>query len=337
MYTASGHLRASLRGCLCGVFGIMGTAAITQAANVTFDGGAGTGSWHTAANWDTDLLPGSGDVAIVPVLQNVTYSTGSTTIQNLQVDPGGNLTIAGGTLATTSSAATTLAGSVVHSNGTLNLAGWVQAGGNMHRSGGTLLVNGHDAGRSIVVQNSTITTANSASILRTAGGVVLGDGVAVSTFSVSGSGATEIGIGTAGSVDGSWVQLASGRLHVRIDTTAAGIEPILIADRGDTSLVPSPANRDGNVSFAPGSLLDVAFVGAENLGTFTIMTWEGSLLENGLAFAPSVDTSVWSFAVNGKSLQVTAVPEPSCVAAIALLGASMSRGFGRGRRAAKPF
>jgi len=41
---------------------------------------------------------------------------------------------------------------------------------------------------------------------------------------------------------------------------------------------------------------------------FTVMESEGALLTNGIAFAPSVDTNVWSFCVDTihKKLTVTA-------------------------------
>src|SRR4051794_8943982 len=33
---------------------------------VNWDGGAGTSRWHDAANWDTDMLPGSSDRVCIP-------------------------------------------------------------------------------------------------------------------------------------------------------------------------------------------------------------------------------------------------------------------------------
>ncbi len=54
------HSRRSSILALAAVFAATGAA---QAANVTWDKGAGTLNWADAANWSTDVLPGTGDVA----------------------------------------------------------------------------------------------------------------------------------------------------------------------------------------------------------------------------------------------------------------------------------
>src|SRR5688572_8519234 len=63
---------------------------------ITWDGGAGTMSWHTAANWDTNVVPGPADDVCIPAGANVLYVTGASTIASLAC--AGNLTASGGTL-----------------------------------------------------------------------------------------------------------------------------------------------------------------------------------------------------------------------------------------------
>lgn len=140
------------------------------------------------------------------------------------------------------------------------------------------------------------------------------------SFSVAGTAATEIGIGSQSSVDGAWYQ--SGLLDIGIDETATGVTRILIDETDGTA----GSGYDGNVTFDAGSLLNVGFLGSDNLGTFTVMEWEGTVTGAGnLAFAPGVDTSVWSFNVDetNKILTVTAIPEPATLGLIALFGGGM--------------
>ena len=138
----------------------------------------------------------------------------------------------------------------------------------------------------------------------TRGGVKVANG---STFEVLGSGASTIGIGSQDSGDGYWVQEAGGVLRVAVDTTLTGVSKILV-DEVDGK---PGTSWDGNVTFEAGALLDVGFVSATNPGTFTVMEWEGNLTNNGLAFASSVDTNVWSFDLDetNKTLTVTAAGE----------------------------
>jgi hypothetical protein len=135
------------------------------------------------------------------------------------------------------------------------------------------------------------------------------------SFKVDGTGATEVGIGSQSSVDGAWFQ--SGLLDIGIDETATGVTKILI---DETDGVPG-TGWDGNVTFEAGSLLNVDFLGADNLGTFTVMEWEGDVTDNGLAFAPGVDESVWSFDIDetNKLLTVTAIPEPATLGLIGMV------------------
>ena len=67
-------------------------------AVVTWDGGGGNNNWNTAANWDTDTLPGPGDdVVIADVAPDISiyHSTGTTSINSLNTAE--SLRILGGT------------------------------------------------------------------------------------------------------------------------------------------------------------------------------------------------------------------------------------------------
>ncbi len=58
---------------------ILGTGS-TGGCTATWDGGALTTSWHDAANWSPDGLPGPGDIACIPEGAVAVHDTGATTI-----------------------------------------------------------------------------------------------------------------------------------------------------------------------------------------------------------------------------------------------------------------
>lgn len=107
-------------------------------------------------------------------------------------------------------------------------------------------------------------------------------------FSVEGSAASEIGIGSENSLDGFWAQSSGSILKARID--AGGITPINIVYKGT-------GTGGADVNFFDGSILDLGWTaGVTNFGSFDIMTWAGELVESNLTLASSVDTNIWSFA-----------------------------------------
>ncbi|MCX6854154.1 MAG: carbohydrate-binding protein, partial [Verrucomicrobia bacterium] len=129
-------------------------------------------------------------------------------------------------------------------------------------------------------------------------------------FTVLGSTATQIGIASStGDQDGTWQQNAGSTLKVGIDF--GGVTKIFIDD--------SPATTGTSATFAAGSLLDVGYYGTGyGGGTWTVMEVEnGDITNNGLAFAPGVDTSLWSFSIDNSGanglLKVTAVGQPAYV------------------------
>ncbi|WP_372847187.1 carbohydrate-binding protein, partial [Pontiella sp.] len=183
------------------------------------------------------------------------------------------------------------------------------ATGTYHIHSGNLTVLRESGGNSLFLATSGTgagTFRISSGSLSTRGGVKLGSAAGgIGRFEVVGTHPSSIAIGSTGTVDGRWTQYAGSTLSVRIDKTTQGVTPIFIDDYGD--------NGGGDVVFEDGALLEVDFSAAFlNGGTFTVMEWEGDVTDNGLQFASSVDTNIWSFAVDAanKRLTVTAVGNP---------------------------
>ncbi|MDF7808805.1 hypothetical protein P4E94_15255 [Pontiellaceae bacterium B12219] len=118
------------------------------------------------------------------------------------------------------------------------------------------------------------------------------------TFAVHGSNATAITIGTYASNDSYWNQRTGGTLEIRIDDN--GVTPIHVLDYDNDG-------SGGDVTFAFGALLDVDFASGVTpvSNTWTVMTWEGDTMDNGLQFSTNVDFNIWSFAVTNNSLALT--------------------------------
>ncbi len=204
---------------------------------------------------------------------------------------------------------------------TLNAARFAINGGegNFNLNGGTVNIGRQYADYSLQVgvnSGSTGTVTVTGGRIFTRGGVKLGadGGAATGIFSVEGSAATSLSIGSNGtSIDGRWVQYAGSVLKPRIDATTTGVTPIVIVD--DDGNPATSYNAD--VFFYDGALLDVDWMpGVTNFNTFDVMTWQGQLQTNGLAFASTVDTNVWSFAIvdansdgTNDTLRVTAYGE----------------------------
>lgn len=93
-----------------------------QAATVSWDGGGGDDSWHTAANWSTDVLPGSSDDVVInqPGTQAVAVRQGTVVIRSLQC--ANPLRLAGATLELTAGASR-VQGTLTLSSGTLRVEG----------------------------------------------------------------------------------------------------------------------------------------------------------------------------------------------------------------------
>lgn len=110
----------------------------TLLSAVLWTGGAGTDDWDTAANWNSDSLPGSGDSVTIPAGATVVHSdSDSDSIGSLT--SSGTLSIAGGTLAIASAST---AGTLTINGGTLTADGSLSVGGTLSLLKGTLAGSG---------------------------------------------------------------------------------------------------------------------------------------------------------------------------------------------------
>ena len=126
--------------------------------------------------------------------------------------------------------------------------------------------------------------------LRTRGPVSLGILGDPGFFSVTGTNATRIGIGAQGTTDGAWNQATGSVLKFRLGK-GHGVTPIEVVE------VDPLSSGNGNVTFGADALLDVDWMpGVTNLTSFDVMTWDGSLTDNGLRLSPNVNQDIWSFA-----------------------------------------
>jgi hypothetical protein len=317
-------MKIRYRSAVTAVLGLLLTGMSAQATIFT---GSVDSDFANTANWDGGY-PAAGDWAQLDMTADLFGAT-SNDILAVRIGTSGTgvLNVAEGSVltATASSSWDSHVGAGAGNRGTVTQSGGsvtintleVGRGGTGFYTlfGGTFLISRERGGNSLSLgTDDTATEVNGAGTFEISGGsfttragVQLGssDGSGVGTFRVQGSGATLIGIGSSGSLDGSWTQRSNSVLSVRVDTTTAGLTPIFIDEVGD--------DGGGNVTFEEGALLDVGFSGAfTNGGTFTVMTWEGDLTDNGLQFAPGVDTGIWSFNLDAenKTLEVTAVGEP---------------------------
>ena len=151
--------------------------------------------------------------------------------------------------------------------------------------------------------------------LRTREGLGIG---ATSEFNVFGSTATEIGIGSQGSVDGFYNQLENGILSVGLD--AGGVTDILIDDSDDNG-------TGGAATFASGSILDASDLGGWSPNVWeTVLEAEGGITDNGLVLSAASLAAGWEKQIitsGGSDLlqvRLVAVPEPSSLALLGLGG-----------------
>ncbi|MBK1828077.1 autotransporter-associated beta strand repeat-containing protein [Haloferula rosea] len=295
--------------------------ASAQAATITWNNNSGDNEFSNPANWVGGSFPASESMVVDLTGTNRAIVSTGTTLSSDQILIGyngtdGEFEQTGGTLTSTSnpSAASRVGrngetGTWTMSGGRADING-IQLGlgggtGNLIVKGGHLNISRGPAGASLHVDyGGTGNFEISGGSLITRTGVRVGD---QGTFSVIGHGASRIGIGTSGPLDGEWYQEAGGTLRARVNATSTGLSTIFI-DEVDTS-----DGSGGNVTFEDGALLDVGFTGGfVNGGTYTVMEWEGSVTDLGLEFAPGVDTNVWSFNVDpvNKKLTVTATGAP---------------------------
>jgi len=286
-------------------------------ADVQWDNGAGNNDWGNPTNWSGNALPATGlgttgDKIHINLAgsSRAVYSaaTGANTYQYIRVgdSAAGEILVTGGSLGSDSTTVTYVgvgghAGTVTVTNGSLSFGGYMEVGLNSS-SVGTLNVSG---GLLDSARNGTIGGVSGVSIgfgdgtgaqgkcvlsggeLRTRTGILLGANGGTGRFEVHGAGVANIG--TDGSADdGFWVQSSNSVLAAYVTNGTLG--SIYVANLVSGS---GPYNH-GNVIFMPGAKLELGFLGTTNPGAWDLMTWDGTLLTNGLSLVSGTDTN-WSF------------------------------------------
>ena len=266
------------------------------------------------------------------------------TVERTFVNNGATLNITGGTHSDSRSGNTIRnfvgnsgSGTVNMSGGTWSIGHILGVGGNgtgvfnltggdlmIFRGGHTLAGNpnsfGGNSGGSLSVgrgSGSRLFNITGGS-LATRIGVEVGDN---GTFQVVGTGASSIGIGSNGSLDGHWYQQAGGILSTAIDSS--GITAILIDDTGQDSV-------DPHARFENGSILDLSFSDTpERSGTCTLLELENNAIDDqGLILAAGDAAAGWSFAIdnsgtNGLLTATFTVTDPSSTALLGLGGLAL--------------
>ena len=297
------------------------SCSLTYGDDVTWTGNTNN-SWHTGSNWDNNTGPAEDDYADIPS-GTVNYSTGTNPgLRGVRQDSG-TFNITGGSFEAARRANNNsfFNGQANQTNGfasinTVEIGSVTGADGNYVLSGGEFRIARAAGGASLYIgTNRGGSNAGTGNLTISGGSFVtrsevrLGNetSAGIGSFTVLGSQATQIVIGGANDdIDGAWVQNAGSSLVVRMDI--GGSTPIFVRDNSNEG---TPT-----VTFKAGTLLDVDHLSGDPGGTWTVMEVENAdITDEGLAFASSVDTSVWSFRIdnsgaNGKLL-VTAVGEPA--------------------------
>lgn len=314
--------------------------AATSAQGVTLtwdDGGIGS-EFSTAENWDTDTAPTNADDAVIDGSFTVERSVDAT-VDRTFVQGGATLNVtagshsddrAGNTIRTFigngSTGTVNMSGSSIWNIGHILVVGSGNGGnGTFNLSGGELNVSrdSNALAGAPVKSSLSIGTGNATGLMNITGGrLITRAGVEVNTggtFQVVGTGASEIGIGSSGSLDGYWFHNSGGIL--RMDIGAAGVTKILIDEvDGDAGQF---------VTFADGAILDLGFTGIpETGGTWTLMELENAdMVDNGLELAAGDEAAGWSFNIDNSGtnalLTATFVPEPSSAVLLGIGGLAL--------------
>ncbi len=289
---------------------LYGHAAL-DAADVVWDNGSGDNDFGNTANWTGGVLPVVGDQAIVNMVgtDRMIYSSGANADFNaiyLGVASEGEFEMTGGDLLVTGHSGRHTRVGVAGGTAVINQSGGsakinvIQIAldsastGTYNLTGGDLNISREKSGGSLFIGNpGTGRFEMSGGSLITRAGVHVAPNGGVGTFSVVGSGPTNIGIGSSGSIDGSWIQEPKGILEVTIDD--GGLTKILIDDVDNDG-------AGGNVTFKSGALLDVEVDGDLVEGSWVVMEWEGELTDSSLALAADDAAAGWNIAFEDRGI-----------------------------------
>ena len=316
----------------------VGGVANGQLPDQNWTGGGDGVSFLDAANWDTGTtVPGVFDDTADPLSNGTTNNfidgaftvdrSVESTVNFTSVINGAVLNITDGTLNDSLSNVNRRTNVGTAGDGTVNQSGGmfvvghalrVGAGGDgangvYNLTGGTLIasrssntldpaipgrataeIGGIDAGSAGLLEISGGT-------FQTRTGLVLYE---TGTFSVLGSTADEVGIGSNQSADGFWLQRPGGTISVGFD--AGGSTPILVDDVDDDG-----GGTQGNVTFEAGSMLLLSDIGGADNSVKTIMEWEGTV--TGIPdLDPASTPAGWQIMIVGNELQVQnlSLPDP---------------------------
>jgi hypothetical protein len=309
-----------------GLLVFMGVGAKGEGV-ITWKGGGAEPDFSIAANWTGDAVPTTAETVMISGAYTVNV-TSDVECDRLSVEKGAVLNISYGRLGSTVSGNTRVdsigrdsVGAVYQSGGVYDVGHRFHVGcgrsgnGSYSISGGQLIIS--RGGRSTMVPDESasieVGEGASAGLFKVYGGSVLSrSGVVIGPkgiFSVQGSAAETIGIGSDKSVDGHWIQQSGSTLQVAIDETALGVTKIFIDYVDGTG-------SNGDVIFEEGALLDVSFLGAATRGVYVVMEWEGTVTDKGLKFAPDVDTGKWNFVIDEENKRLIVATRESPIGLI---------------------
>ena len=124
--------------------GVVSAPTAAPACTRTWDGGAGTTAWSTAANWSPDGIPAATDHVCIPAGSTVVHANANSSVLSLQ--SAGQLTLSSGTLALTDAGNESTVSDLTQAGGTLAGAGTLRVEGLLRWTGGFQV----DGGRTVV-------------------------------------------------------------------------------------------------------------------------------------------------------------------------------------------
>lgn len=334
-----------------------------------WDYGATTTNWDDAANWSSDTVPIAGDNANITGFSSaqspvITDATSAISLGELQVGQSGTgfLSINGsngsiGVGVTYVGMFTNSVGTVTQNSGTVTTTD-LRVGFD-NNSKGTYNLTG---GLLTVTSNLALAAGNSAGNqgdFNQSGGTFVGAGAQIANFNsarvatmklsdaaqTSFSGNVEVGLFGSGAASGTLFldgsKTGSGTNLTASGATFGAVGTLMISI--DDDAIMSASNMRAidtvNTTFQSGSILDLGFgVGVTPTeGTWTILTADVNITDEGLVLAAGDAAAGWSFEIiNNPSgtddvltVTYTAVPEPSV---LALLGGTATLFYSLRRR-----